>query len=114
MRFILISDMQTSKRERLALDGEWNASKDCCAMGYHGTWIITGSESSDEITIVEQPGSGCCGFIPNCFRKTHHMTKAGEGIWKGRLGFKNISLTVRDDGTLAHMTTDGPMTMTRA
>ena len=96
------------------IDGEWDAKKDCCSMGYTATWVVT--ETGDELTVDEQPGSHCCGCVPNCCRKTgrwaHKMTKSGDE-WKGRLGGKNIRLTIKDQNTLAFVTTDGPMTMTR-
>ena len=38
-------------------------------------------------------------------------TKAGE--WKGTLGFKPIKLTKTSNSELYHVTTDGPMIMTR-
>ena len=95
-----------------SLDGLWDARKDYCSFGYTAQWEI--AESGDELTVTEQAGSKCCGCVPNCFRKTHNMTKISEGVWQGKLGFKKISLTVRGPNDLAHMTTDGAMTMTRA
>ena len=52
-------------------------------------------------------------FVPNCCRKTHKMTSTGPGTWAGKLGGKKITLTKVSDTELMHVTTDGPMRMTR-
>ena len=127
------------------------------------------TEVGSELTAVEQPGAKCCFVMPNCFLKTHTMSRQADGTWAGtcvpvalpprhsplppapfvacmrrtiaggrvcvcarvracfqvgsrllkgwlgcRLGFKRISLSVVSTNELKHMTTDGPMTMTRS
>ena len=70
-------------------------------------------ESGDELVVKEQSGSYCCLFVPNCFPKTHHMKKVGEGKWQGTSGCKTISITKISDDELSHLTTDGYFTLTR-
>ena len=97
------------------IQGDWKAEKMHCACGYHAIWTVTpDNEKWDAITIKEQPGAGCCGCIPNPCLKTHKMTRTGECEWKGRLGGKTIALRKTSDAELRHMTTDGPMIMTRS
>eukprot|EP00316_Scyphosphaera_apsteinii_P010561 CAMPEP_0119309790 /NCGR_PEP_ID=MMETSP1333-20130426/16800_1 /TAXON_ID=418940 /ORGANISM="Scyphosphaera apsteinii, Strain RCC1455" /LENGTH=72 /DNA_ID=CAMNT_0007313829 /DNA_START=127 /DNA_END=345 /DNA_ORIENTATION=- len=66
------------------------------------------------IVVKEQPGSHCCGCVPNICLKTHNMAKVDDGKWAGRLGFKPIKLEKRSERELYHLTTDGPMIMTRS
>ena len=99
----------------MSIEGDWNATKVNCGCGYHAVWRVAyGGTGDEEITVTEQPGAACCGGVPNCFLKTHNMTKSGEGEWKGTKGFKPIKLTRTSDSELYHITTDGPMRMTRA
>ena len=94
------------------IDGEWDARKLHCACGYEATWMVR--EDGDTLTVTEQPGAKCCGFVPNCFRKTHRMQAAGANEWRGRLGGKNIKLVKVSDTELEHQTTDGMMQLTRS
>ena len=97
------------------IQGDWEATKVHCACGYHAVWTVTPvGEGWDEITVVEQPGAGCCGCVPNPCRKTHKMKRTADDEWKGRLGGKPIMLSKTSDKELRHMTTDGPMVMTRS
>mmetsp|Transcript_8098 Transcript_8098/g.11775 ORF Transcript_8098/g.11775 Transcript_8098/m.11775 type:complete len:114 (-) Transcript_8098:947-1288(-) len=97
----------------MSIDGSYDARKEYCAFGYQAVWLITTWD--DELTAVEQKGSKCCLFIPNCFRKTHRMKKVREGYWEGTLGMKKISITQIPDrpNELRHATTDGLMRLTR-
>ena len=99
------------------IEGDWNATRDCMGCGYTGTWTIVVVDD-EKIVVSEQCGSRCCGCVPNPCPKTgccaHHMKKTGdESTWSGSLGGKPIKLTKNADGTLHHLTTDGPMTMKR-
>ena len=95
------------------IEGDWNATKEHCACGYHGVWKVA-IDGKDAITVTEQPGAACCGGVPNCFLKVHRMNKVDGTHWKGSKGFKTISLEKRSNNKLYHVTTDGPMVMTRA
>ena len=44
-------------------------------------WVIT--EVGSELTAVEQPGAKCCFVMPNCFLKTHTMSRQADGTWAG-------------------------------
>ena len=97
----------------MSIQGDWDAKGSgslglCC---YKGVWRI--SESGNEVVAKEQCGSTCLICVPNCFPKTHTMTKAGNGEWKGTLCFKPVSLKQQGENELMHYTTDGPMKMTR-
>jgi len=98
------------------IQGDWQATKEHCGCGYTGVWTVT---VSDDSTVVasENCGSHCCGCVPNCVPKrgpfAHRLTKESNNVWSGRMGCKPIRLTLEDDGTLRHLTTDGPMIMTR-
>ena len=96
----------------MELNGDWNSRKKYCSCGYKGIWRIT--VNGDEMTVQEQPGAHCCFFVPNCFRKTHHMMKKDENKWVGNLGCKRISITRISDNELEHWTTDGAFILTRA
>mmetsp|Transcript_19388 Transcript_19388/g.29167 ORF Transcript_19388/g.29167 Transcript_19388/m.29167 type:complete len:111 (-) Transcript_19388:193-525(-) len=98
----------------MSLDGAWSARKDYCSFGYEAVWVIS-SWQDDELTATEQRGSKCCGFVPNCFLKTHRMKKVRDGHWEGTLGYKKVSITQVPDNPnqLRHVTTDGLMTLTR-
>lgn len=96
------------------IDGPWEARKDSCGFGYKGTWVVTGSDSTDgSLTITEQWGARCCGCVPNPVPKTHKMQKDGPGGWSGTKGCKPIFLKKVSEHELRHMTTDGMMTMLR-
>ena len=75
-------------------------------------WKVT-VEADDAIVVAEQRGASCCGGVPNCFLKTHKMTRVDENTWSGTLGCKPITLTRKTDTECYHITTDGPMIMTR-
>ena len=97
------------------IGGDWDARKEHCGCGYEAVWKVTPVDGWDKITVVEQPGSKCCGCVPNLIRKTHEMTRVGNSDeWKGSLGFKPVTLKKTSEKELAHMTTDGPMVMTRS
>ena len=95
------------------IGGNWDARKQHCSCGYEAVWTVTPVDGWDEIKVEEQAGAKCCGCVPNCFLKTHKMKRDGDE-WKGRLGGKPISLKKTSENELAHMTTDGPMVMTRS
>ena len=97
--------------DKFQISGEWNSRKNCCSFGYKGVWEI--SENGDELIVQEQMGSHCCFFIPNCFPKTHHMTKVEEGKWEGTSGCKTVSITIISGTELSHKTTDGYFTLSR-
>ena len=96
------------------IGGNWDARKEHCSCGYQAVCKVTPVDGWDEITVEEQPGANCCGGVPNCFRKAHRMKKSGVDEWKGRLGCKPISLKKVSEKELKHVTTDGPMVMTRS
>ena len=97
-----------------SIDGDWVATADGCmaCFGYTATWKVTIVDENN-IIVKEQPGSKCCGCVPNCFLKTHEMQKKGENQYAGRLCGKPIGLTQESDTVCRHFTTDGPMKMTR-
>ena len=97
----------------MSIEGNWNAQKLHCSCGYTAIWTITMSSDSN-IVVKEQPGSRCCMVVPNLFLKTHNLKKVEEGKWEGKLGFKPIRLEVKSDKELYHLTTDGPLIMTRS
>lgn len=98
--------------EAAALEGVWEARKvGACAWGYRARWVVTAE--GDALTVAEQPGSGCCGCVPNCILKTHRLSRASEREWRGTLCYKPVGITVKSDDELSHMTTDGLMVMTR-
>ena len=94
------------------LSGPWNAHKECCDFGYSGVWEIT--QNGDKLTIVEQPGAHCCFCVPNCFLKTHNLTRTGERKWEGTLCMKPVWIEKVSETELKHMTTDGLFTLTRS
>ena len=97
------------------IEGDWEARKLYCTCGYHAVWTVSSlGDSWEQIKVVEQPGAHCCGCVPNPCRKTHKMKRTGDDEWKGRLGGKPIALSKTTDKELRHMTTDGPMIMTRS
>ena len=96
------------------IEGDWNAVKTgICACGYTAVWKVAVDNENDGIIVKEQMGAKCCGCVPNPVLKTHKMKKAGDGVYQGTLGFKPIRLEKRSDKELYHVTTDGPMIMTR-
>jgi len=99
-----------------SIEGDWQATKEHCGFGYTAVWTIA-VEDDGTVVVSENWGSYCCGCVPNCFPKrgplAHRMTKESDNIWTGRMGFKPLRLDKNDDGTLSHMTTDGPMIMRR-
>ena len=99
-----------------SIEGDWRAKKQHMNCGYAATWTVT-SVDEGKIVVSEHCGSRCCGCCINPCPKTgplaHHMTKETDESWAGRLGGKRIQLTRQPDGTLYHLTTDGPMIMTR-
>ena len=96
------------------IEGDWNAVKQGpCACGYRAVWKVTIDDANDGIIVKEQPGAQCCGCVPNLILKTHKMKKEGDGVYKGSLGFRPIKLEKRSNNELYHVTTDGPMIMTR-
>ena len=101
--------------EMSGIEGDYHAKKQHMACGYTSTWTVV--QDGDKIVVSEHCGSFCCGCVPNPCPKTgclaHRMTKSGDDSWAGRMGGKPISLTKKPDGTLHHVTTDGPMIMTR-
>jgi len=105
----------TDPLREFSIDGDWNSKKAC----YKGVWRIDVADDRESLLIVEQPGSLCCGCIPNCIRKTHHMKRESGTCWgiqysyKGKLGGKTVCIEVVSPTEIKHMTTDGLMTMTR-
>ena len=99
-----------------SIEGDWQATKEHCGCGYTGVWTVAVADN-DAVVVSENCGSHCCGCVPNCFPKrgplAHRMAKESDNVWSGRMGGKPIRLAKNDDGTLSHMTTDGPMIMTR-
>ena len=99
-----------------SIEGDWAAKKEYCGCGYTGIWTVT--TAGDAIIVSEHCGAHCCGCVPNpCPKRgclAHRMTKQSDGVWSGRMGGKPITLRSIDDRTLRHLTTDGPMIMTRA
>ena len=91
------------------IEGDWNATGACC---YTATWKVSVVDE-ENIIVKEQPGAKCLGGIPNCILKESKMKKTSEGTYKGTSGFKPISLEVRSDNELYHVTTDGPRVMKR-
>ena len=102
--------------ECMSIAGEYHATKEHMGCGYTSTWTVTAVDD-DTVVVSEHCGSYCCGCVPNPCPKAgccaHHMTRASDGSYSGRLGGKPIKLTAQPDGTLHHLTTDGPMIMTR-
>ena len=99
-------------RDSESLAGAWTAEVEAgAACGYLGVWVI--DEDDSGVTCSEQPGSGCCGFMPNCILKIHRMEKVAEGRWEGTLCMKPVVLERRGPGELVHRTTDGVLRMTR-
>lgn len=100
----------------MSIEGDWHATKQHMGCGYSSTWTVAAVDD-EHIVVEEQCGSTCCGCVPNCCPKrgclAHRMRREGDA-WVGRLGGKPLRLSKNDDGTLHHVTTDGPMTMTRA
>ncbi len=95
-----------------SLTGAWTAEVVVgAACGYLGVWVI--EEDGGRVTCSEQPGSGCCGFMPNCFLKIHRMEKVAEGRWEGTLCMKPLVLERQGPDELVHRTTDGVLKMTR-
>ena len=96
------------------INGLWSSSK----LGYESVWHVEVDPGGESLSMVEQSGK-CCGFLPNCILKTHHMQREkGEiyGIqysYKGRLGGKVVCLEITSNTSMRHLTTDGLMTMTR-
>ena len=77
------------------LEGDWDASKEHMACGYTAVWRIT-VKDEENIVIKEQPGSHCCGCVPNCFLKTHHMKKVcwySDDMITSGLAFEIITLS---------------------
>ena len=80
--------------------------------------MVEVAEGGETLTIREQAGT-CCGFIPNCIKKTHNMAREEGTCWgvkhsyKGRLMGKTVCLEIVSDTEMRHLTTDGLMTMTR-
>ena len=97
------------------IDGDYSAKKEHMNCGYTSTWTVR-SLDGDSIVLREHCGSYCCGCVPNPCPKTgclaHRMVRSSDGVWEGRLGGKPLRLTKQADGTLHHMTSDGPMIMT--
>ena len=96
-----------------SIEGDWQATKEHCG----SVSLLCGLLPEDDGTVVvsENWGSYRCGCVPNCFPKrgsiAHRMTKEGDNVWTGRLGFKPLRLDKNDDGTKIN---DGrPMTMRR-
>ena len=98
------------------INGDWDQTKAC----YKGVWRIEVQEGGEAITIVEQPGSYCCGCVPNCIRKRHKMKREAGSSWgvnyqyKGKLGGKTVCIEIVSATKIKHLTTDGLMIMTRA
>ena len=99
-----------------SIEGDWRATKGHCGCGYTGVWTVAVADDG-AVVVSENCGSHCCGCVPNCCPKrgllAHRMGKESENVWSGRMGGKPLRLAKNDDGTLSHMTTDGPMIMTR-
>jgi len=95
-----------------SLEGDWNATKDCCGLGYSAVWKIT--VTGDNMVMKEQSGSRCCFFVPNPFLKTHRMVREDENTWAGTLGCQRIHVKRVAEDELKHWTTQGWLTLTRA
>mmetsp|Transcript_81 Transcript_81/g.142 ORF Transcript_81/g.142 Transcript_81/m.142 type:complete len:106 (-) Transcript_81:230-547(-) len=98
-----------------SLNGAWTQTKTC----YKGEWVIQVADDGESMTITEQPGSFCCGCVPNVFRKTHRMNRTSgiyRGInytYQGKLGGKKVFIEIVSKNEIKHMTTDGLMVMRR-
>ena len=99
-----------------SIEGEWDARKEHLGCGYTSVWTITVLDE-ERIVVSEHWGSKCCGCIPNpCPKRgifAHRMKKVDNDSWAGRMGGKPLKLTIKNEKELHHLTTDGPMIMTR-
>ncbi len=99
-----------------SIDGEWSARRVYLNCGYTSVWTITTVDES-QLVVSEQCGSHCCGCVLSpCPKRgvlAHRMHKVDSDSWAGTLCGKPLKLTRKDDSELHHLTTDGPMIMTR-
>ena len=99
------------------IEGDWNAKKVYLNCGYTSVWNVKVLDEQ-RVVVSEHWGSYCCGCVPNLCPKrgifAYHMEKKkGSDSWTGWKGGKPIKLTIKTDNELYHLTTMGPMVMTR-
>jgi len=127
---VLLSPPEIVKGEHLDInvDGEWNVTRDldrCMGVGYEAVWEIV--TDGDEITMTQQRGTACWGFLPDtvfnrmgrpCHMKftTARLTKVAPGRWEGKFACcQTLTLTVVSEHELHHSPgfPEGGYTLTR-